>query len=1099
MVKFVEHRLIKKNKIESRLYQEELLCSILDKNSLVVLPTGLGKCHAPEDVVLLGNGGLKAIGDIFHESEGEKFKINSIGGEVKLYGDATVYSLNDWHIKSKGVTGCCRLKSNSLLKIVTESGAEVTVTPEHPLLTIADGQTYWKSAKNLGVSDHVAVPLKIEIGGTETKIDFFRLFPSKLVNCSFYCVLKDANRKKTYRIDDARERNLPDDLVKENLRGVFVSGGRMNLKVLRPVWRLTPDLAWLVGMIIAEGRMAGSIDFFNKDKVILRKFDRLSKKIFGVRAERIKGGLCLRCSALVYFLKYQFGMQSGSHSREKKVPECVLSAPDNVVSAFLRAMYDGEGNIRGDGTIELTSASEQLISQMCYLLLRFGLRARVKKKVAWASNSLAPKKRQYYVMRISGRTSLKRFESNIGFEIEEKKKRLRAIMDDGKKENTNTDVIPVSKKIRGIREKLLLKTTAYKDFPLPTIDIYERGEKRPSRGVARCIFSVFEERISEMEKLGEDVKFLERELVKSRGGSVISHPRTIETLERVRHRLRVSKWNLRKSEIYWTPNPKTEKLVRMIEFVLNVYGRAVDCRKEVEDLKNLVEAPILWDPIKSIERAKSEHVYDLIINNGQNFIAGKNGGLFSHNTSLALLLITYIIEKNPDKKILFLAPTKPLADQHKRYFEDVMDVDGMFLLTGKTNPAERKEVWSRGKVFFATPQVVENDILTGRLSMDEFSLVVFDEAHRAVGDYAYVFIAKETNGLILALTASPGGDQETIEAVCRNLRIRHVEIRTEKDDGVKQYVKGSDVIWEEVELPESFMRIKKSLEESLKPYLVFLRDEGYLKSAQLAKVRKRDLLMLQGRIRGRISRGEKTAFAAASKVASVIKAYHALELLETQGISATHSYLGRLKEGKSRAVASLFSNERFMDAVIRTKSLHEAGVEHPKMARLKMIVSRELSANPRSLIIVFTQYRDSVKKIIEELKKNGVKAERLIGQAAKSEKGMSQKEQVHTLERFKKGEFSVLVASSVAEEGLDIGGCDCVVFFEPVPSPLRTIQRRGRTARFRAGKVVVLVAKGTRDEGYYWSSFHRERKMKKVLGEMQKKEIGVKQKRLVDY
>jgi Fanconi anemia group M protein len=77
--------------------------------------------------------------------------------------------------------------------------------------------------------------------------------------------------------------------------------------------------------------------------------------------------------------------------------------------------------------------------------------------------------------------------------------------------------------------------------------------------------------------------------------------------------------------------------------------------------------------------------------------------------------------------------------------------------------------------------------------------------------------------------------------------------------------------------------------------------------------------------------------------------------------------------------------------------------------------------------------------------------------------------------------------TSVGEEGLDIPQVDLVLFYEPIPSAVRSIQRRGRTGRLDEGSVIVLLAKGTRDEGYRWSSFHKEKRMHKLIKDLQRK------------
>ena len=79
------------------------------------------------------------------------------------------------------------------------------------------------------------------------------------------------------------------------------------------------------------------------------------------------------------------------------------------------------------------------------------------------------------------------------------------------------------------------------------------------------------------------------------------------------------------------------------------------------------------------------------------------------------------------------------------------------------------------------------------------------------------------------------------------------------------------------------------------------------------------------------------------------------------------------------------------------------------------------------------------------------------------------------------GLYQVLISTSVAEEGIDIPSVDQVILYEPVPSEIRMIQRRGRTGRKTEGQMTVLITKGTRDEAYYYSSIHKERKMKNQL------------------
>lgn len=468
-------------------------------------------------------------------------------------------------------------------------------------------------------------------------------------------------------------------------------------------------------------------------------------------------------------------------------------------------------------------------------------------------------------------------------------------------------------------------------------------------------------------------------------------------------------------------------------------------------------------------------------------------------TIIAAMVAAHRLHEFPHSKVLFLAPTKPLAVQHQKKFSEILKLGAGALLTGQVKVSEREELWRKNKVIFATPQTIENGLMRN-LSLEDVSLIVFDEGHRAVGNYSYVFIAKEymkesKNPLVLTLTASPSSDKETIKEISENLFIEQIEARTDHDRDVKPYVKKVNLRWIRVELPEEFKRVKLLVEEIFKDHLKELKKLGYLRTFDLRKVNKRTLLELQSQIRREISQGQES-FQSASLVAGAIKLNHALELLETQGMAPLHSYLKKLSQQRAKAVKRLFLDERVKRLVKMVHDLSVLGIDHPKLEEVAKIVEE----NKNQKIIIFTQYRDSVEKIIEKLNDHDLLAHEFIGQARKEDKkGMSQKEQIKVLEKFKEGKYDALVSTAVGEEGLDIPKVDLVVFYEPVPSDIRSIQRRGRTGRTSAGKVIILMAKDTRDEGYYWASYHKEKKMRKLVEEMSDDFEGVGQQSLVNY
>jgi Fanconi anemia group M protein len=467
-------------------------------------------------------------------------------------------------------------------------------------------------------------------------------------------------------------------------------------------------------------------------------------------------------------------------------------------------------------------------------------------------------------------------------------------------------------------------------------------------------------------------------------------------------------------------------------------------------------------------------------------------------TAIAFMLAAQRLQQYPLSKILVLAPTKPLAEQHLQTFREHMHLaEGQFVLfTGEVAPAKRHEQWKNARVIFSTPQGLENDMLGESVSLADVSLIVFDEAHRATGDYSYTFIAaqyvaKAKFPRILALTASPGADELKIEDVCKNLFIEGVEIRTDEDPDVKPYIQETETQWVKVPLPVEFLDVKKHLDACIKGKLAMLRSLGV--NRQVDYFSKKELLALQGELHGRMAAGEHgfETMKALSVAAEALKAQHALELLESQGSTSLVKYLDKMVAeagtSKVKAVKNLVADPNFKAAYVLARKLVENNIEHPKLAIARNLVVREVAENKTAKILVFTQYRDSAVKIKEELEKaKGIVPAIFVGQAKKGDTGLSQKKQIELIEQFKDGLYNVLICTSVAEEGLDIPRVDAVIFYEPIPSAIRTIQRRGRTGRQDKGKVVVLVAQNTRDEGYRWSAHHKEKKMHSVLNEMRR-------------
>ncbi len=458
-------------------------------------------------------------------------------------------------------------------------------------------------------------------------------------------------------------------------------------------------------------------------------------------------------------------------------------------------------------------------------------------------------------------------------------------------------------------------------------------------------------------------------------------------------------------------------------------------------------------------------------------------------TVIALMVLLARLDKG---RVLFLAPTKPLVEQHAAFLRHVLTDGGeVTMMTGEMMPEKRKAAWEAARITVSTPQVIENDLLSRRIDLEDVSLIIFDEAHRAVGNYAYVYIAERyaregTNPLVLGITASPGSEKEKIAEICTNLSIENIQTRSEKDSDVAPFVHSREIEWVKLTVPKELLDIRSAIEDVLLERIDDLNRLGISPARIDPRATKKELLGLQAMLMSSAKRqANQATFKGISILAEVLKLYHAVELAETQGTEALLKYFQRLQgeaisRSGSKASRRIMEDPKFRQAM---QALEELKVEHPKPAMVRKILTEQIEAKPESRIMVFTNYRDTASALIRFLKEDPkIKAVRFVGQSSRADdEGLSQKKQAEILQSFRAGEYNVLIATSVGEEGIDIPATDMVLFYEPVPSEIRSIQRKGRTGRARSGRVVVLIARGTRDEAYYWISDRKEKTMNKQM------------------
>ncbi len=441
-----------------------------------------------------------------------------------------------------------------------------------------------------------------------------------------------------------------------------------------------------------------------------------------------------------------------------------------------------------------------------------------------------------------------------------------------------------------------------------------------------------------------------------------------------------------------------------------------------------------------------------------------------------------------DGKIVLVAPTTGLVAQQARMAQEFIDIEPekIVTLTGNDRPAKRAQIWRNAKIIMATPHVIRNDGRSGRILLSEIDLLIVDEAHHATGSNSMaqlgdMYLDASSKAMILAATASPGVKAAKVLEVIQRLGIERLHVTKREDDLVRPYTTSMEIKKHILNIPDELNKIILPLRILEAEEADFLSRSGFL--IQSGRITTAAIEEAHRRASAAIGRGDARGYDAAKRIGDLRRLHRLLDLLETQGLKCAIKYLSRAREESNRKTKRFLSLGPIKEFFTQFSGDQE---KHPKPSMVTNLVRSGLKEGGK--VIVFTEYRDTVDNILEILdSEEGIKAGKFVGQASKGNQiGMKQKEQIEQLKRFKDGQINVLVATSVGEEGLDVPAADSVILYEPVPSAIRAIQRRGRTARQRDGDVHILVAKGTRDEFVQHAAMRKEQAMYRTLENLKK-------------
>jgi len=449
-----------------------------------------------------------------------------------------------------------------------------------------------------------------------------------------------------------------------------------------------------------------------------------------------------------------------------------------------------------------------------------------------------------------------------------------------------------------------------------------------------------------------------------------------------------------------------------------------------------------------------------------------------------------------DAQIVFVAPTKPLVSQQ---IDACFGIAGIprsqtSMLTGTIAPGYRAEAWNSKRVFFMTPQTIINDLKTGICDPKRIVLLVVDEAHRATGGYAYIEVVKflrrfNESFRVLALTATPGASVEAVQEVVDGLSIARVEIRTEFSLDIRQYVHSRNTETVTFENSEEMELVMDLFSKALQPVLNKLN--------QFNAYWSKDPMMLtaygltQARQRWMGTSGKTASFPVKAMVNNIFTVLsslaHSIELLKYHGIGPFYHGVVAFRNNQEGVKGGKYAkeiqeNENFVKMMTRLQFWinQPTFIGHPKLDYLQGVVlnhfvaageGRAGSDHPPSAtrIMIFAHFRDSAEEIVRVLKRNEpmIRPHVFVGQAAsKGSEGMDQKRQLEIIQQFKSGKYNTLVATSIGEEGLDIGEVDLIICYDSSASPIRMLQRMGRTGRKRAGNIVLLLMKGKEENSF---------------------------------
>ncbi len=726
--------------------EKKAIVELKSKKILLAGLFGSGKCVHKDSLIPVSDGRIEKIERIY-----EKYKIHGIEKEiddgyvVELPKESAprIFSFNPETLKieSKEISALWKRREKSLLKFTFDNGSkhEIIVTPEHPFFVLREGQIVNVRADELAEGSFVAIPNRIGIVDTNACINVYDKLPSDfvIINNGIAASLTNMLKKRYGTLEKSHKMLklkmsysrmtyilkrgiVPIHIIKdvapellENCKYIRIksyglpASGSQSQKYINLPSTMTKEFGEWLGYLIGEGYIGRrTVGITNTDEIILNRIIYLSESLFGIKAHVVNDKrnsvkvVQLNSKTLVRCLDALFDLKSGKKSSVAVIPELILLSSDEVLKAFIRAYFDGEGTVGKESRyIEIASASKVIIYQLAAALLRFG--------IVSAISSREIDGKLYWRLFIRGRFTEK-FALDIGCLHPEKKRRLQRALEIGKHQTpgNKTELLNVGNMLKNVREA----------FGLSVGELQERvtsyGLRENSGIISRSSLVKFVDTIKSSKRRRLEVLDMAEKGVSS------SKLRKIHNLG----------WSnatvAQMGKLGWLDNESGQ-------IVLSQGGREIlEAARNfefsvIEWLDNLASSDLSWVKVKSVEAYTndSEYVYDLTVDDFHNFVAN---GIIVHNTSTAAKLARFYQKRGLKPALVCCDTVRPAAYEQLKQLAEKIDVP-FYGEKGKNDSSK---------------------VLKNALKKISADILVIDSSGRNALDQALVDEIKELNSIL---------------------------------------------------------------------------------------------------------------------------------------------------------------------------------------------------------------------------------------------------------------------------------------------------------------------------------------------------------------